>query len=67
MSAFTNREKAAAAVREVAYRQRVYKRLVEQGKMKQMKADDEIRIMTEIADDYTRLAEAAGEPIGTLL
>jgi hypothetical protein len=64
---FTNREKAAEARREVKQRERVYPRLIQQGKLKADKAADQIRIMIEIAEDYERTAHDAGEPIGSLL
>jgi len=54
----TNREKHQAAAREVGYRKRVYARRVAAEQMTQAKADAEIAIMQEIADDYRRLAEA---------
>lgn len=52
MSTFSDQEKYECAVREVTQRQRVYPRLVREGKMTQEKADLEIRKMLEIASDY---------------
>lgn len=49
---FTAEQKLKCAARECEMRQRVYPRLVEQGKMTQEKADLEIAMMAEIADDY---------------
>ena len=56
MSQFTNAEKKIEAQREVQQRRRVYRRLVENGKMSQADADRQIAIMQEIADDYTARA-----------
>ena len=47
--AYTNKEKAACAEREVTQRKRVYGRWVETGKMKQEFADYQIAVMSEIA------------------
>ena len=55
MRTFTNDEKYKAASREVDQRGRVYKRLVETGKMTQQKADYEIEVMEAIASDYAKL------------
>lgn len=49
---FTRDEKRKAAERELGLRQRVYPRWVEAGKMSQAKAEREIAIMREIAEDY---------------
>jgi hypothetical protein len=57
VSAFTNREKADAAAREVRMRQRVYPRRVASGAMDQTGADKQIAIMEEIAQDYRAMAE----------
>lgn len=63
MGKYSNRIKAQAAEREYGYRQRVYVRLVDQGKMKASTATTQIAIMKEIADEYGALADAeeAGE------
>ena len=58
---FTNFQKLNCAVRELAYRQRVYSRLVERGKMSKADMTREIELMRDIADDYRALA-AADEP-----
>ena len=52
MGQFTNAQKAKAARRELAARQRVYPRLINAGKMSQDKATYELAIMHEIMDDY---------------
>lgn len=49
---FTAQQKQAAAEREVKMRKRVYPRWVEQGRMTQAKADEEIALMEAIAADY---------------
>lgn len=54
---FTAKQKGECAAREVGYRKRVYARRVAAEQMTQAKADAEIAIMQEIADDYRRLAE----------
>ena len=61
MGEFTAREKAACADREVGQRQRVYGRMVEEGRMHQERALREIALMQEIAADYYALA-VADEP-----
>jgi hypothetical protein len=58
MARFTSREKRVAAEREVAQRQRVYSRLVNEGKMSPEKAALELEIMREIASDYLKLEES---------
>lgn len=55
----TASEKRACIEREVKMRKRVYPRWVEAGRMTQAKADQEIRIMEEIAADYA--AQEAGD------
>lgn len=55
---FTARQKQRAAAREVAQRQRVYARLVEDGKMKQADADMQIAVMSAIEVDYRKAADA---------
>lgn len=56
MTEFSNQQKLEAAEREVKQRVRVYKRLIETGKMTLEKANYETDIMRAIADDYYRLA-----------
>lgn len=56
MSTFTNLEKKKEAQREVIQRRRVYRRLIENGKMTQAEADHQIALMQEIAEDYTARA-----------
>lgn len=55
-SEFTARDKADCAQREVTQRVRVYKRLVEAGRMSERTAMREIDTMQSIADDYERIA-----------
>ena len=50
---FTKDEKIAALDREIALRQRVYPRLIRQGRMLESDADREIMLMTAIRDDYS--------------
>jgi hypothetical protein len=45
------------AEREVAMRQRVYARFVTNGKMTQLKADNEVAMMQAIAEHFAELAE----------
>lgn len=52
MTRFTREEKRAEALREAAYRERVYARLVKEGRMKPYTADRALNLMREIADDY---------------
>jgi hypothetical protein len=54
---FTNEQKRNAAIREVGKRKWVYELAVEKKQMTQVKADYEIKIMQEIADDYQALVE----------
>jgi hypothetical protein len=49
---FSDTEKMACLLREIHYRLRVYTRMVQQGKMKQDKADYEIEVIRAIAQDY---------------
>ncbi|HMF28343.1 MAG TPA: hypothetical protein VKE42_06190 [Candidatus Cybelea sp.] len=56
-SRFSNAQKHEAALREVAYRKRVYERRVNAAQMRRDQADYQIAIMSEIADDYRALAE----------
>ena len=55
---FTNREKAECAKREVKQRIRAYKRWVEEKRMSEQFADEQIAMMQEIANDYERMAES---------
>ena len=54
----TNMEKYACAKRELSQRERVYPRLIEQGKMTKEFAATQIALMAEIADDYRKLYES---------
>lgn len=54
---FSDEEKRDCARREEKYRRRVYPRLVAFGSMSQEKADREIELMNEIADDYRAKTE----------
>ena len=51
----TNREKLLCAERELAYRHRVYVRLVTRDKMTPNEARHEIVLMSAIVDDYRAL------------
>jgi hypothetical protein len=53
----TNEEKCQCAERELKFRERVYPRLIDQGKMTTGKATWELNLMKAIANDYRRLAE----------
>lgn len=57
MGKFTNVQKMAEASREVGYRQFVYSRKVNDGKMPEAEAKRRIAVMEEIAEDYKALAE----------
>lgn len=54
---FSAMEKQACAERELKMRERVYPRWVENGRMTQAKADQEIAIMREIAAEYAEKAQ----------
>ena len=54
----TNRDKLACAERELAFRFRVYDRLVVRGKMTVAEQAREIELMSEIVSDYRTLASA---------
>ena len=56
MSDVTNKEKLQCVVRELGYRQRVYARLVEKGKMSEPQRQQELKLMSAIVDDYRALA-----------
>lgn len=66
----TYAEKEACARRELAFRRRVYPRLINQGKLTQAEADRQIDIMASIAADYAKCCdiEASGRdqmrPVG---
>lgn len=49
---FSNADKLAEVEREIKQRQRVYPRLVSQGKLRQATADKQMEIMCAIAVDY---------------
>lgn len=55
---FTNDEKRICAERELKQRLKVYARLVDRGRMSLDQAAKETQMMTEIAGDYRKLAEA---------
>jgi hypothetical protein len=52
----TAETKLACIEREIKMRRRVYPRWVTDGRMTQAKADDEIKTMEAIADDYRKAA-----------
>ena len=54
---FTDEEKAKCALREAAWRRRVYGNAVAKGRMTQAQADREIAMMDEIAAEYAAHAE----------
>lgn len=58
---FTNKQKRDCVRRELKYRERVYPRLVDEGKMSRALATEQLAIMGEIAEDYLQ-AMAAEEP-----
>lgn len=58
MAEFTAKQKAECAAREVKQRARVYPHLVADGRMSQEFADEQTAIMTSIAEDYRRQADA---------
>ena len=51
-------DKLKCVERELGFRQRVYDRLIERGKMSKRQADREIELMIAIVDDYQAMAEA---------
>lgn len=57
----TNKEKLHCVERELAFRFRVYDRLVVRGKMTKAEQEREIELMSSIVEDYRALA-AADEP-----
>jgi hypothetical protein len=54
----TNKEKLHCAERELAFRFRVYDRLVVKGRMTREQQEREIELMSEIVADYRALASA---------
>jgi hypothetical protein len=50
---FTAEQKKKAVERELTFRRRVYPRFIEQKKMTQKLADEQIAIFEAIRDDYT--------------
>ena len=52
---FTNKEKHAALLREIAFRKYVYPKRVAALKMSQPEADKQIAVMEQIAEDYLTL------------
>jgi hypothetical protein len=52
---FSAADKRAAVERELVYRRRVFKRLVDAGKMKQSAMDTQIAIFEAIRDDYSAI------------
>jgi hypothetical protein len=57
----TNRDKLACCERELAFRNRVYTRLVVRGKMTKTEQGRELELMAAIVEDY-RAAVSAEEP-----
>jgi len=58
---YSAEDKLAAIEREIAYRRRVYPRLITEGKLSQFQADRQIAIMVEISADY--VAKTKGEDL----
>ncbi len=57
---YSSKAKLAEVRREIAMRKNVYPRHIASGKLKQEKADEQVAIMEEIAEDYAvkvRIAE----------
>lgn len=57
MGQFTNREKFKCCQREVEFRERVYPRFIEQGRMSAKTADLQTSMMREIMQEYWDKAE----------
>ena len=57
MNTFTSKDKYLAASREVAMRRSVYPGLVTRGRMTNDEAERGIAIMSQIAEDYRKLAD----------
>ena len=55
---FTARELCLECEREIKQRHRVYKRLIEQSKMKQVDADRQMAMIQQIRDRYDQEATA---------
>jgi len=53
----TNKDKLSCAERELAFRFRVYDRLVVRGKMTKAEQDREIEVMSAIVEDYRALVQ----------
>ena len=53
---FSSEQKKNAVERELAFRRRVYPRFIEQKKMTQKLADEQIAIFEAIRDDYAAAA-----------
>jgi len=58
---YSTEDKLAAIERELAYRRRVYPRLIAEKTLSQFQADRQIAIFVEIAADY--VAKAKGEDL----
>ncbi|UPK03139.1 hypothetical protein [Bradyrhizobium sp. 170] len=56
-------DKLQCAERELRYRQRVYGRLVDRGKMTKRQCDRELELMEAIAEDYRKLAAQEALPL----
>ena len=60
---YSAKRKYECAAREVRQRVKVYKSLVDQGRMTSTQAREEVAVMTEIAEDYRRqVRDLFGEP-----
>lgn len=59
---FSDAQKLRCLERELTYRNRIYPRRVEAGKMTQLQANREINCMEDIAADYVAKIDAAREP-----
>jgi hypothetical protein len=59
----TRSRKLRCAERELAFRRRAYPRFVRQGRMTQEEADEEIRVMAAIAEDYREADLFASPPV----
>lgn len=58
MTDFTAKQKREAVEREIKYRRRVFPRMVQNEKMTQRLADEQIAVMVAIAADYAALEPA---------
>ena len=61
MRKFTTRELAQGCVKEVTWRQKVYPRLIREGKLTQAAGDRQIAMMAEAADVLAELADKEDE------